>query len=76
MPQSPLSTHTVIDDEFYSPKEVARRFRLSEPTLANMRSKGVGPEFIKLGPHRTSPVRYPRSALITWIERSNARECA
>jgi predicted DNA-binding transcriptional regulator AlpA len=76
MSQAPLEVSAVIDDELYPPEEVARRFNLKAPSLANMRSKGVGPKFIKLGPYRTSPVRYPRSALIEWIEANSAKECA
>lgn len=66
----------VIDDELYPPAEVARIFKLTEPSLANLRSKGEGPEFIKLGPYRTSPVRYPRRALIAWLASNNKPEAA
>lgn len=39
--------------------EMAEILGLSEQTLANLRSRGVGPEFIKLGPGKNAPVRYP-----------------
>jgi hypothetical protein len=36
------------DDVFLTADELAERWRLEIPTLANMRSKGEGPPFLKL----------------------------
>lgn len=39
----------------YTPSELARRWRISRKTLANWRSLGRGPRWIKIG----HAVRYP-----------------
>ena len=39
----------------------------STKTLANKRSDGTGPEFIRI---RGTGIRYPKDAVITWLERS------
>ena len=39
----------------------------STKTLANKRSDGTGPDFIKI---RGAGIRYPKDAVISWFERS------
>jgi hypothetical protein len=39
----------------------------STKTLANHRSTGIGPDFIKL---RGSGVRYPKASVLLWLERN------
>ena len=39
----------------------------SAKTLANKRSDGTGPDFIKI---RGTGIRYPKDAIINWFERS------
>lgn len=60
-----------LDDELLTAKQVAQFLKFSPQSLADMRSDGTGPEFIKLGPHRCSPVRYPQRALLAWIAEHN-----
>ena len=38
--------------------EMAEILSVSVQTLANLRCRGVGPEYVKLGPGRNAPVRY------------------
>lgn len=40
------------------PAEMAKALKVSESTLAQWRSSGLGPAFIKLGPGKCAPVRY------------------
>ena len=40
------------------PTEMAKALKVSESTLAQWRSNGLGPVFIKLGPGKSAPVRY------------------
>ena len=54
------------DERFLKPAELAHRWGSSVGTLANMRSAGVGPPFIKIG----SNVRYPLSGIEEY-ERKN-----
>lgn len=66
-------------DSAVSPKEAAALLGLSERLLQDLRRRGTGPRFAKLG-HRT--VRYPLAALRQWVEAqtvgntSEARELA
>lgn len=49
---------------FYKPGELAQLTRLSPSTLANWRSRGLGPKFIRLG----GAVRYWKSDVEHWLE--------
>lgn len=62
---------TVLDDQMYVTNELSRILGYHPQSLMNMRSKGKGPKFIKLGKSRTSPVRYPRSWVIEWLEEND-----
>jgi predicted DNA-binding transcriptional regulator AlpA len=62
----------LIDDESFTPQELAPKLKMTVPHLANMRSKGTGPRFIKLGSGRQSPVRYPRAWVLEWLMEHNA----
>lgn len=42
----------MIQPEHLTPREVSARLRKDVGTLANWRSKGIGPAYLKLG-HRT-----------------------
>ena len=52
--------------EFLTTEQVSRRFKIDSATLSNWRSKGIGPNFIKLGAGPKARVRYKVSDLITW----------
>ena len=44
-------------------EQLAERWSCSDKKLAHQRVKGDGPEFLKLGDARNSPVRYPLEAV-------------
>lgn len=46
------------------PSDVAGMLGVPEHTLAQWRSKGIGPEYIKVGRH----VRYRWSAVNSWLD--------
>jgi predicted DNA-binding transcriptional regulator AlpA len=48
---------------YYSAKEVAERYRISERTLGRWREEGEGPEYTRLGRRR---VAYAAAALAAW----------
>ena len=50
------------DRQYLTSKEVADRWRLSDQTLANWRSAGKGPPFIRVG----SRVLYPFDGIQAW----------
>jgi predicted DNA-binding transcriptional regulator AlpA len=51
--------------ELLTDLEVAGALKMSRQTLANWRSDGRGPRFVKIGPRI---VRYHRADLEAWIE--------
>ena len=51
-------------DVFLTPREVASLARISTGTLANWRSRRVGPPFAKLG----GAVRYGRQDVAAWVD--------
>ncbi len=55
-------------EQFYTPEQIAERYKLSEKTLEGWRFRGVGPKFRKFG----HLVRYAESDLAVW-EQSCAR---
>ena len=52
------------DEEYYTPREAAKKANQSVRTLEGYRSRGGGPPFIRLG-HKT--VRYPASLFHRWM---------
>lgn len=56
-----------INTELLAPAELASRYkgRVTERTLANWRSTGQGPRFIKVG----GRVMYPVDSVIAWEQR-------
>ena len=54
---------SAASSDLLTPREAARRLGLAVNTLAKLRLRGSGPEYIKLG----SAVRYPADALETYI---------
>lgn len=62
---------TDLDDELLTPKQVAAILQYKEQSLANMRHRGTGPRFIRLGSSRRAAVRYPRRAVEAWLVEHN-----
>lgn len=60
-----------LDDELLTSKQVAAILQYKEQSLANMRHRGTGPRFIKLGSHARAKVRYPRRAVEAWLAEHN-----
>lgn len=45
-------------NKLLKPEEMAELLGVHPGTLANWRCRGVGPQYLKLGKSRTSPIRY------------------
>jgi hypothetical protein len=61
------------DDEWISPKDLARDWHLPERTLSQWRYLGKGPRYFKLGRH----VRYRRADVENWLkEQAEPRSAA
>ena len=57
-----------IQDELLCEKKIAERYGfLDVVKLRNMRTRGAGPRFLKMGPHRNSRVYYKNSDIDAWI---------
>lgn len=54
-------------DELLDPAEVSGWVKLTLKALANARSRGTGPAFVKLGEGPSAPVRYRRRDVEAWI---------
>ncbi|HWV58767.1 MAG TPA: helix-turn-helix domain-containing protein [Longimicrobiales bacterium] len=52
---------------FMTTGEAAAYLRLAERTLQDMRLKGTGPAYFKLGPGKRSKVVYQREDLDAWV---------
>lgn len=62
---------TDLDDDLLTSKQVAAILKFKEQSLANMRYRGTGPRFIKLGSSVRAGVRYPRRAVEAWLAEHN-----
>lgn len=52
-----------MTETFLSPRQLADRLNMSEPTLARMRCQGVGPVYLKL----SRSVKYRWSDVEQWL---------
>jgi len=59
--------------DMLTPKEVAAENKLSEKTLANWRSTGEGPRYVRFGKRA---IRYRRADVEAFIAAGNAGEVA
>lgn len=50
-----------------TPGEAGEMARVTAKTLANWRSLGIGPAYIKLSPGRGGRIRYSRKAVLAWL---------
>ena len=55
---------SVVNDWLLTPDEASARLRIAKQTLANWRSQGTGPEFLKQG----GRIFYSQSRLVAWQE--------
>ena len=60
-------TTTIDLDDLLTTKEAASYLGLKYGTLEIWRSKGRGPQFLKLGDSHGAAVRYERSVLAAWL---------
>lgn len=65
----PTLSTTVHLDDLLTSKQTAALLRIKPNTLEIWRSKGKGPEFIKLGDSQSAPIRYLRSVVMEFAKR-------
>lgn len=59
-----MSTDELLDDD-----ALARRWGMSTQTLQNWRVQGKGPQYIKMGEGKSSPVMYRIKDVLEWEEK-------
>lgn len=52
-------------------EEAAALLGIKPNTLEIWRTKGKGPEFVKLGHTKSAPIRYQRPRIFEWLERQS-----
>lgn len=62
-----MPQNTVLGDDLLSSEQAAEIMKRAPQTLANMRSKGHGPSYLKVGHWRQAPVLYRRSEIERWL---------
>ncbi|WP_396125339.1 helix-turn-helix transcriptional regulator [Arthrobacter sp. CJ23] len=60
-----------LEDHLHKPPAVAEFLGTTEGSLAQMRYRGQGPRFIKLGP---KAVRYRESDLTAWLDQQTRQQ--
>lgn len=60
-----MSQEADVHDDFYSPEQLSERLggTIKPRTLANWRTSGTGPKYVKLG----GKVAYPKREVEAWI---------
>jgi excisionase family DNA binding protein len=53
-----------MTEDLMTPGQVASYLSVAEQTLANWRSKGEGPRYVRVG----TSVRYKREAIESWLK--------
>lgn len=66
----PIKSAPLLDEAYYSPKDLAKLLSISVSTLRWYRENGRGPKYIKTG-HRT--VRYPITNVSHYIDEQTRR---
>lgn len=63
-----ISKGSEVAPNLLKPTEVATQLRVSPGTLANWRSQGIGPRFIKLSQAANAPVRYRQDEIDEYMQ--------
>ena len=63
---------TFLAEAYYRPNDEALRLIATTGTLAQWRSTGTGPRFIKLASGKGSRVLYHGADLLTWLSEKRA----
>lgn len=58
-----MSETPAAEVQYLTPEDLGHRFQVSPGTLGNWRTKGLGPEFIRIG----GLVRYSPAAVEAWL---------
>lgn len=71
-----LSPELHSGEDWLTAREASTLAKVTEKTLANWRSLGIGPPFTKLSPGRGGRVRYRRGDIQAWMRGERAEVTA
>ncbi|MDO4709996.1 MAG: helix-turn-helix domain-containing protein [Pseudomonadota bacterium] len=63
-----MTTLSALSPDLLTNEEAAALLGIKPNTLEIWRTKGKGPEFVKLGRTKSAPIRYLRSKIFEWLE--------
>ncbi|MFG9948002.1 helix-turn-helix domain-containing protein [Pseudomonas aeruginosa] len=63
-----MSTISALNPDLLTNEEAAALLGIKPNTLEIWRTKGKGPEFVKLGQTKSAPIRYLRTKIFEFIE--------
>lgn len=66
-----MATLSALNPDLLTNEEAATLLGIKPNTLEIWRTKGIGPEFIKMGKQRQAPIRYLRPKIYEWLERQS-----
>ncbi|WP_405489123.1 helix-turn-helix transcriptional regulator [Streptomyces sp. NBC_00096] len=69
MSSDSILPRSLSDDDWLTPREVGPILRVTEKTLSNWRSLGIGPPYRKLSDGRSGRVRYRKAVVLAWLDR-------
>jgi hypothetical protein len=67
----PMTTLSALSPDLLTNEEAAALLGIKPNTLEIWRTKGKGPEFVKLGHTKSAPIRYLRAKIFEWLERQS-----
>ena len=68
-----MTTLSALSDDLLTNEEAAALLGIKPNTLEIWRTKGKGPEFVKLGQTKSAPIRYLRTKIFEFIEAQSFR---
>ena len=66
-----MTTLSALNPDLLTKEEAAALLGIIPNTLEIWRTKGKGPEFVKLGETKSAPIRYQRPKIFEWLEQQS-----
>jgi len=66
-----MTTFSALNPDLLTNEEAAALLGIKPNTLEIWRTKGKGPEFVKMGKQKQAPIRYLRPKIFAWLEQQS-----
>lgn len=63
-----MTTLFALNPDLLTNEEAAAMLGIKPNTLEIWRTKGKGPQFVKMGKQKQAPIRYLRPKIFAWLE--------